>query len=84
MATRRRTAGTRRKVSSGIPAWFLLLGGILIGLAIAATGIPLAWSVGLVAAMCALLALSMLETALRILAGTALVAGWAYLIWNGV
>lgn len=35
MATRRRTAGTRRKVSSGIPAWFLLLGGILIGLAIA-------------------------------------------------
>lgn len=39
MATRRRTTGnrrgTRRKSSSGIPAWFLLLGGILIGLGIA-------------------------------------------------
>ncbi|MCW8926353.1 MAG: SPOR domain-containing protein [Xanthomonadales bacterium] len=35
MASRRRTAGNRRKASSGIPAWFLLLGGILIGLAIA-------------------------------------------------
>lgn len=39
MAARRRTAGNRRstrgKASSGIPAWFLLLGGILIGLAMA-------------------------------------------------
>jgi hypothetical protein len=37
MAARRRTAGNRRRstTSSGIPAWFLLLGGILIGLAIA-------------------------------------------------
>lgn len=41
-----------------------------IALAISATGVPLAWSVGLVAAMCALLALSMLETALRILSGS--------------
>lgn len=41
-----------------------------IALAISALGIPLAWSVGLVAAMCMLLALSMLETALRILAGS--------------
>jgi len=41
-----------------------------IALAIAATGIPLAWSVGLVAAMCTVLALSMLETALRILSGS--------------
>lgn len=41
-----------------------------IALAISALGIPLAWSVGLVSAMCALLALSMLETALRILSGS--------------
>jgi len=41
-----------------------------IALAIGALGIPLAWSVGLVAAMCAVLALSMLETALRILSGS--------------
>ncbi len=41
-----------------------------IALAISALGIPLAWSVGLVAAMCALLALSMLETVLRILGGS--------------
>lgn len=41
-----------------------------IALAISAVGIPLAWSVGLVAAMCALLALSMLETALRILSAS--------------
>jgi cell division protein FtsN len=35
MAAKRRSAGTRRgtkKASSGIPAWFWLLGGILIGL----------------------------------------------------
>lgn len=36
MATRRKTAGNRRgakkKASGGIPAWFWLLGGILIGL----------------------------------------------------
>jgi len=38
-----------------------------ISLTISAVGIPLAWSVGLVAAMCAILALSMLETTLRIL-----------------
>jgi carbon starvation protein len=41
-----------------------------IALAISAVGIPLAWSVGLVAAMCAILAMSMLETALRILSGS--------------
>ncbi len=39
MAARRRTAGNRRstrgRTSSGMPAWFLLLGGILIGLGIA-------------------------------------------------
>jgi len=38
MAARRRSAGTRRntrKSPSGIPAWFWLLGGILIGLATA-------------------------------------------------
>ena len=39
MATKRRTAGNRRSTrgqsSSGMPAWFLLLGGILIGLGIA-------------------------------------------------
>ena len=40
MATRRKTAGNRRgankKGSGGIPAWFWLLGGILIGLGAAA------------------------------------------------
>lgn len=40
MTTRRTTASNRRrtgkKASDGIPAWFLLLGGILIGLGIAA------------------------------------------------
>jgi hypothetical protein len=38
MRAKRRTAGTRRntrKSSGGIPAWFWLLGGILIGLAMA-------------------------------------------------
>lgn len=38
-----------------------------MGLTISATGIPLSWSIGLVAALCVALALSMLETALRIL-----------------
>ena len=41
MAAKRRTAGTRRgsnrQASRGIPAWFWLLGGILIGLATAIT-----------------------------------------------
>jgi len=41
MATRRKKAGTRRgarkTTSSGIPAWFWLLGGILIGLGLAVT-----------------------------------------------
>jgi len=41
-----------------------------IALAISAVGIPLMWSVGLVAAMAAALALSMLETGLRILSGS--------------
>lgn len=39
MAAKRRTAGTRRNTkrsSGGIPAWFWLLGGILIGLGMAA------------------------------------------------
>ena len=40
MATKRRSGGNRRgskrKASSGIPAWFWLLGGILIGLGVAA------------------------------------------------
>ena len=38
MAAKRRTAGTRRntrRTSGGIPAWFWLLGGILIGLGMA-------------------------------------------------
>jgi len=40
MATRRRTAGSRRKTkksTGGIPAWFWLLGGIVIGLGLAVT-----------------------------------------------
>lgn len=41
MATKRRQAGTRRKTkkktSGGIPAWFWLIGGILIGLGTAVT-----------------------------------------------
>jgi cell division protein FtsN len=36
MTGRRRTTVNRRKGSSGLPAWFLLLGGILIGLGLAA------------------------------------------------
>ena len=40
MATKRRSGsnrrGSKRKASSGIPAWFWLLGGILIGLGVAA------------------------------------------------
>ena len=36
MVRRRRTTANRRKASSGLPAWFLLLGGILIGLGLAA------------------------------------------------
>jgi len=41
-----------------------------IALAISAVGVPLAWSVALVAAMAAALALSMLETGLRILSAS--------------
>lgn len=41
-----------------------------IALAVSATGIPLEWSVGLVAAMAATLALSMLEATLRILSAS--------------
>ncbi|MGA8259117.1 MAG: carbon starvation CstA family protein [Arenicellales bacterium] len=41
-----------------------------VAMAISALGVPLAWSVGLVAAMCATLALSMLETTLRILSAS--------------
>jgi len=41
-----------------------------IALTISALGIPLAWSVGLVAVMAAALALSMLETGLRLLSGS--------------
>ena len=36
MAARRRTTANRRKGSSGLPAWLLLLSGILIGLGVAA------------------------------------------------
>jgi len=41
-----------------------------VALAIAALGLPMPWCIGLVAAMCATLALSMLETALRILSNS--------------
>lgn len=41
-----------------------------IALSMGALGIPLAWAVGLVAAMAATLALNMLETGLRILSGS--------------
>ena len=53
-------------VYGGLYVW-VDLAVIKIALSISALGIPLAWSVGLVAAMAAALALTMLETALRIL-----------------
>ena len=44
MATRRKPAN-RRKSSSGLPAWLLLLGGVLIGMGLAAVGLGTYWAI---------------------------------------